>query len=423
VIRAAAFCLALAALLSAAVPNAEAKRFFVPQDHKTLQKGIDAASDGDTIWVAAGTYAGPFTMKKRLVLFGDAGSDNTILDGGDSVRVLDIEGVKGAAIIGFTIRRGKANAGGGIHCVRDSSILFAGCKFEKNWESAISAWQSADLNMRELFFIENKGSAVSLNFSTVVMRMCSFTRNSGYAGGAISFVNSSPVLPIRQCAFEENRAEGATGGAVNADSSDVLIGDSQFKGNTAKVAGGAIASMNGSRLGLSRILFYQNNAAASGAVHVDKSSLNVGICVFDQNRAIALGSAIGIVGRGLANINPLIQGNTFYKNSSDNEGAVIWAEQVSPEIRKDIFVVDKGQKIAAGINSSPLYQCNLIHDPSGEAISTLPSADTLVGDPLFCGAESGDFYLKDLSPAVLATCGPIGALPKRCTSFKLAPSK
>src|SRR6185295_12771579 len=224
----------------------------------------------------------------RLVLFGDGGSQNTILDGGDSVRVLDIEGVKGAAVIGFTIRAGRANAGGGIHCVRDTSLLFAGCVFEKNWESAISAWQSSDLNMRELQFTENRGSAVSLNFSTAVIRLCTFQKNTGYTGGAINMINSGTVLPIRQCAFEENRAEGATGGAVNADSSDVLIAESQFRSNTAKVAG--------------------------GAVDVDKASLNVGLCVFDRNRAIALGSAIGVVGRGLANINPLIQSNTFYKN-------------------------------------------------------------------------------------------------------------
>lgn len=421
--RAPLFCVALAALLLAAALPAEASRVFVPKDRKTIQAGIDAAAVGDTIWVAAGTYGGPIVMKKRLVLFGDAGSDNTFLDGGDSVRVLDIEGVQGAAVIGFTIRRGKANAGGGIRCVRDTSLMFASCVFEKNWESAIGAWQSHDLNMRELTFIENQGSAIALNFSTAVIRLCAFQRNKGYAGGAINFINSSAVLPIRLCSFEDNRAEGATGGAINADSSDILIAETQFRGNSAKVAGGAVASMNGTRMGISRCLFDHNNAAASGAVHVDKASLNLGICVFDQNTATALGSAVGVVGRALANINPLIQSNTFYKNASTSEGSTIWLEHVSPEIRKNIFVVDAGQRAVSGVTMSPLYQCNLIHDPSGGAIGSLPSNDTLVGDPLFCDAPSGDFYLRDLSPAVLAGCGPVGALPKRCASFKMAPGK
>jgi len=49
--------------------------------------------------------------------------------------------------------------------------------------------------------------------------------------------------------------------------------------------------------------------------------------------------------------------------------------------------------------------------------------DTLVGDPRFCDPEKGDYYLSDLSPAILATCGPIGALPKKCSSFKMVPSR
>ncbi len=404
-------------------PPAEAKRIFIPENHKTVQAGIDAASDGDTIWVAAGTYGGPIMVKKRLILFGDAGSDNTFLDGGDSVRVLDMEGVKGAAILGFTIRHGKANAGGGIHCVRDTSIMFSSCVFEKNWESAISAWQCGDLNLSDLTFVENQGSAVSLNFSTAIVRLCTFQKNIGYTGGAISFVHSSATLPIRQCSFEENSADAATGGAVNADSSDVMIADCQFKGNSAKVAGGAISAMNGTKMMVAHCQFFQNHAAASGAVHVDKAGLNLGFSIFNQNKAIALGSAIGVVGRAQANINPIFQNNTFYKNASTSEGSAIWAEHVSPEIRKNIFVVDGGQRAVSGITSSPLYECNLIHDPSGEAIGSLPSSDTLVGDPLFCDGANGDFFLKDLSPAILATCGPVGALPKRCSSFKLAPGK
>ena len=421
--RAAAISLALAAILAATAHPAEAKRVFIPKDHRSLQAGIDAASAGDTIWVAAGTYSGPFVMKKRLVLFGDSGSDNTFLDGGDSVRVLHIEGVSGGAVVGFTIRRGKAAAGGGIHCVRDTSLMFAGCTFEKNWESAISMWQSFDVNLNELTFTENQGSAVSVNFSAAIIRNSEFQKNSGYTGGAISLVHSTANLPIRDCSFVENSADGATGGAVNADSSEVIIADCDFKDNSAKVAGGAIASMNGSRLGISRCHFIENHAKASGAINVDTSGLSLLGSTFEQNKAIAFGSAIGMVGRGSVNINPVVQSNTFYKNASTSDGTTIWAERVSPEIRKNIFVVDAGQRAVSGLSTSPRYQCNLIHDPSGEAIGALPSSDTLVGDPLFCDAPNGNFFLRDFSPAALASCGLIGAFPKRCSSFKLAPGK
>jgi len=415
--------IALAATLAMTAHPAEAKRIFVPKEHRSLQKGIDAASPGDTIWVSAGTYYGPFSVKKRLVLFGDSGSDNTILDGGDSVRVLDIEGVNGGAVVGFTIRRGKSPAGGGAHCVRDTSLMFAGCTLEKNWESAISAWESFDFNLNELTFKDNQGSAVSLNFTAALIRNCEFFKNTGYSGGAISLIHSSSNLPIRNCSFIGNRADTATGGAINADSSEVIIADCDFSSNSAKVAGGAVCAMNGSRLGISHSYFIENSAKASGAINVDTSGLNLMGSTFDHNTALGFGSAIGMIGRALANINPLIQSNTFYKNAATTEGTTIWSERVSPEIKKNIFVVEAKQRAVSGIGSSPLYQCNLIHDPSGEAIGALPSSDTLVGDPLFCDAPHRNFYLRDLSPAALASCGLVGAFPKRCSSFQLAPAK
>lgn len=414
---------AVAALLLALAPHSEAKRIFIPKDYRSLQAGIDASSPGDTIWVGAGTYSGPLIVKKRLTIFGDAGPENTILDGGDSVRVLHIEGVNGAAVIGFTIRRGRANAGGGIHCLSDTSLMISSCTFEKNWESAVSCWKSFDINVRDTRFLENDGSAISLNFSSAIIQSCIFRKNRGYTGGAISFVHSRSTFPIRTCTFEDNRAEGATGGAVNVDSSEVIFAESEFKGNSAKVAGGGIAAMNGSRATASRCNFFENHSAASGAIHSDRSTLNVAVSLFGRNRATAFGSAVGLVERGLANINPIIQSNTFYKNASEAAGAAVWAERVSPEIRKNIFVVERDQKAVFGVGTFPLYECNLIHDPTGGATGSLPSIDTLVGDPLFCDPEEGDFYLRDISPAILATCGPVGPLPKKCTSFKLVPSK
>jgi hypothetical protein len=415
-----AWIFAIAVLSLTLAAPASAKRFFVPGGYTTVQAAVNAASTGDTVWVAAGTYAGGIVMKKSLVLFGDAGAENTILDGGDSVRVLHIEGVKSAAILGFTIRRGKANSGGGVHCVRDTSLLFAGCVFQKNWESAISTWESSDINVRECLFEENTGSALAVQSSTVVLGMCEFNKNQGYVGGAISLVQSRLLLPIRNCSFSENRSD-ATGGAINLDASEALLGELDFQKNTAKVAGGAVACMNGSKLAVSRSRFWENRAAGSGAIHTDRSGINIGGSLFVKNGASALGSTVGIVGRATAGINPIITNNTFYLNASDSEGSVIWAEHVSPDIKKNIFVIAGGQRVAAGIQSSPLYECNLLHDPTGKA--PLPTADTLVGDPLFCDAENGNFYLRDLSPAVLAACAPIGALPKKCTSFKMAPSK
>jgi hypothetical protein len=191
----------------------------------------------------------------------------------------------------------------------------------------------------------------------------------------------------------------------------------------AKLAGGAVGVVRESRASLSRNRFYRNEAPASGAVHVDGATLIAGLCVFDKNLATGLGAAIGMVGRGSAGVNPVIQNNTFYRNSSNENGTTIWAERVSPEIGKNIFVMEPRQRVFHGVQSTPLFECNLLHDPSGAALASLPSVDTLVGDPLFCDEANGDYYLRDLSPAILASCGPVGALPKKCSSFKMVPAR
>lgn len=411
------------AFLLAFAPRASADRLFVPGKVRTIQAAIDRAVDGDTIWVAAGTYKGPFKLvNKSVVLFGDAGPDQCILDGGDSVRVLQIENAHGVAIVGFNIRRGHANSGGGISCVRDTSVMIASCVFEKNWESGIAAFETADLNLRDTRFVENKGSALVLNSSVFVLAQCTFTRNHGYSGGAISLMHSQIPFPVRACVFEENEADQATGGAINVDSSDVNIGDSQFTRNRAEVAGGAVAAMDHSRVGIGHCVFLENQSASSAALHSDSSTLNIGLSTFVRNDARGVASAIGIVGRALANVNPIFRNNTFYKNTAQGEAALIWLEHCSPEIRMNIFDLAPGQKVVAGLDQSPLYECNLVHDPSGSAVQTIPGG-FFFGDPLFCDAPNGDFSIRDLSPAATAPCGPIGSTAQKCASFSVIPSK
>lgn len=404
--------------------SADAKRRFVPKEHKTIQAAIDASAPGDTVWVAAGIYRGAITMTKPLTLFADGGPDSTILDGGDSTRVLHVEGVKGGALIGFGIRGGKSPAGGGAHLLRDTTFTISSCKFARNWESAIAAWSCDGVMVFDCDFEENKGSAIQFNRSHGYIARSRFYRNEGTGGGAIALSHSQLAGSFTRCDFEENRATSTVGGAIFADSSRFVMSECRLVRNRSSVAGGAIAGVGRSHFSVSRSVFRENRAAQGGALHSDQSLLLVGYTIFDRNQATAGGAAIGMVGRIDANINPILRSNTFYKNSTNGSGATVFAVKTSPEIERNIFVVEGKEQLAvAGLESSPRYVCNLIHDPSGGAIGSLPSADTFVGDPLFCGAADGNFDLRDLSPALRAPCGPIGARKQGCSTFQLQPSR
>ncbi|HTM00784.1 MAG TPA: right-handed parallel beta-helix repeat-containing protein [Candidatus Omnitrophota bacterium] len=421
----AALTLLALALTAVAPRDAEARRRLVPRQHKTLQAAIDAAAPGDTIRVAPGVYPGPFSVTKPLALVGESGAEKTILDGRDSVRVLRIEGTSGVTVTGFTIRRGHSNSGGGIYCLRDSTVQIAECAFTGNWESAISIWDSQGVAVSGCTLRENKGSAIDANNSVIAVFESKFYDNEGHEGGAISLSRTRLLVPLRNIVFERNRAVGSIGGALCvADTSQGSVANCSFKENSSDVAGGALGITGGSTFNISRTSFEKNQAGAGGAVQCDHSRMNMGLCLFNQNSSLAFGAALGIGGRGMNNINPTLQSNTFFENHVKGDGATLFFTDVSPEVRKNIFVVDHGQRAVTGLQTSPRYDCNLIWDPSGGAIGALPSVNTWVGDPLFCDAEHGNFALRDLSPALRAPCGPIGAFIGKagCSSFRLQPA-
>ncbi len=413
----------LAVLAGMLLPAAaQAKRIFVPRQHKRLQAAIDAASPGDTVWVAPGTYRGPFVLKKRLVLFGDGGPSKTILDGRDSVRVLHVEGVTRGAIYGFRIQHGRAAGGGGIYCLRDTSFTIGSCEIRSNLEAGIAVWKSGLIVIGDTEISDNKGSGLTASESKLQLAEVNFRKNKAPSGGGMAFV-SSELTVARNCLFENNRADDGTGGGLFAESSTISLLNCNFRGNTAAAGGGGLAVIDSSELRLRSSLFTENRSNTAGAVLTDHSAADIQISIFSKNRATGVCSALQILDRKVSGVNPLIVGNTFYRNGTDGEGAALFAANVSPEIIRNIFVVDSTGKNSAvqGLKGAPRYECNLIYATDGKGPP--PSGNTIVGNPMFCDPEKGDFHVRDLSPALLTSCGRLGALGKGCTSFRILPSQ
>jgi len=404
-------------------PPAQAKRIFVPRQHRRLQAAINAAATGDTIWVGPGTYYGPFVLKKRLVLFGADGPEKTVLDGHDSTRVLHVEGVTGAMILGFRIQNGKAAGGSGIYCLRDTLLTLGSCEVRGNWEAGIAIWQCGVIQIADTDITGNHGSGLTASDSKVALVKVVFRDNHAPTGGAMSLVNSD--FTARGCTFDSNRADGGTGGGIFAEGSPLRLLSCSFLENSAASGGGAIAVMDSSDLRIRGSRFTKNRSASGGAVLTDRSYLDLQTSIFDQNRAEAAGAAVQVLGRRTAGVNPLIANNTFYRNGVDAEaaeGAAVFADQVSPEITRNIFVVDSTAKNKAVIDmrGAARYECNLIQILSGPSVPV--SANTIAGNPSFCDAERGDFRVHDLSPAMLAPCGKIGALGVGCSAFRVVPT-
>jgi Leucine-rich repeat (LRR) protein len=163
----------------------------------TIQTGINAASDGDTVSVAAGTYVENILINKSIKVFGQ-GPETTIVDGDSARHVVYIPSSTEPQVhlYGFTIKNGIAwpeiegrdgeNMGGGILSEGGSSVF------------------------ENLIIENNRGS---------------YGGGGTFVGGAFHTDNCSDV--IRNVIFRNN-----IGGVVNTFNG-VAIENSLFINNTA----------------------------------------------------------------------------------------------------------------------------------------------------------------------------------------------
>ncbi|MHC4474852.1 MAG: S8 family serine peptidase [Planctomycetota bacterium] len=110
----------------------------VPGEYTTIQEAIDAAVDGNTVWVADGVYAGQGNYNinfrgKAITVLSENGPDNCIIDCQEQGRgfLFDNNEDKNSILEALTITNGSTLAarsnGGGILCTGDSSPAIVNC--------------------------------------------------------------------------------------------------------------------------------------------------------------------------------------------------------------------------------------------------------------------------------------------------------
>jgi len=93
-----------------------------PGNYTTIQDAIDAASNGDTIFVYPGTYYGLIRINKTLTLTGEE-KTLTIIDGGGTGDVIKIT-ADGVRVSGFTIKNSGNNyRDGGVEICSNNNII------------------------------------------------------------------------------------------------------------------------------------------------------------------------------------------------------------------------------------------------------------------------------------------------------------
>jgi hypothetical protein len=208
------FLLSLLAVMTIAA-FVSATIIHVPGQRQTIQRGIDAASDGDTVLVQPGTYVENINFNGHNILlcsmFKPTGDTSyiaqTIIDGDSSGTVVTIENGEdsNAVLCGFTITNGLNTHGGGISIKNYSNpiitdnIIIENLAYYGGGIYCDSAGATIRNNNIEFNQVTDEGAGIYCRNSTVTIDNNYIFRNSdilGYScgGSGILCVESNSII-------------------------------------------------------------------------------------------------------------------------------------------------------------------------------------------------------------------------------------
>ncbi|MHC4942790.1 MAG: right-handed parallel beta-helix repeat-containing protein [Planctomycetota bacterium] len=215
--------LIVAAIILAIPARAKSATINVPADEPTIQAGIDAAMNGDTVLVASGTYVENIDLLgKAITVRSVRGAAATIMDGNQTGSTAVFASGEGpdSVLEGFTISNGSGTElaplykyGGGILC---------------------------------------KGA------SSPTIRNNVITENSASFGGGV-YCSSESSLTISNNIICNNVAIWSGGGILCVESS-MMIENSTIHGNSASLGGGGIYCISSSTMDVVNSILWDNTA-------------------------------------------------------------------------------------------------------------------------------------------------------------------
>jgi hypothetical protein len=197
-----------------------------------LQAAIDAAAAGATLTLCPGTWtvSSTISITKNLNLVG-AGAGQSILDGGNAVRVLHIASGVTVTLRDLTITKGRASTGGGI--LNLGTLTLGGVSVTGN--TAPGTTPTGGI-----------GGGIFNDSGTVTLAAGSrVTSNSTQLGGGIYNLFGTVTLQADSIVGGTNPGDGNTasfagGGIFNDLGTLTLQAGSSVTGNTASFGGGGI---------------------------------------------------------------------------------------------------------------------------------------------------------------------------------------
>jgi serine protease len=196
--------------------SAVASTINVPSDQPTIQDGINAAVNGDTVLVAPGTYNENINFNGKAILVTSSGGPKvTIIDGGSQGAVVTFStGETNASVLrGFTIQHGNNSGvlmGFASPVVRDNIIANNTAEFGAGMYILGSSTAQVLSNTFTGNVASAGGGAIGLfDAGSVRIENNRITKNNGASqGGAIWMVNEADEIIVQNLMYDDVASSG-----------------------------------------------------------------------------------------------------------------------------------------------------------------------------------------------------------------------
>ncbi|PKL66485.1 MAG: hypothetical protein CVV28_10815 [Methanobacteriales archaeon HGW-Methanobacteriales-1] len=336
---------------------------------KTIQTAINKINSGGTIEIAPGTYYESLEISKSLTLNG-SGQDQTIIDGEQIRRIINISGTPTVNINNLTLKNGSSDYGGAINnnggtlSVSDSVVSSNTALYDgggiANYEGTVNVSGSTISGNTALYGscggIMNDGGTLTVSGSTISGNTAQFgggiynmgtltvsgstiSDNTASYGGGIrndatmivsdsvvssntalydggGIFNSYGAMTVSDSTISSNNAQYNGGGIFNSYGT-LSVSGSTITGNIAQYNGGGIFTEGGTDLSDSNIR--GSIADLGGAIYVKDGTTTITNLLFQDNVANTVGGAIYNSGGTVT-----ASDTHFYNNFAENGGGAIY---------------------------------------------------------------------------------------------------
>lgn len=406
---------------------------------RTITGALAAASVGDAIWVAQGTYSEAIELKSGVSLYGGFAGDETDLTTRDITAhptIIDASTANGGqpadhAILmeyigwltldGFTVTGGAPldySYGGGLFCLdMDGPTTISQCTFTGNratWGGGASLIHSSPAIVRCIFSNNTGGDGGGVYVTGYSCYLgecapsftdCTFSSNTSFAGGGLYSDCATPTL--LHCVFTKNKADEDGGGIAfekGLDEAEVSLVMSRctLQENSAKFGGGLSVVMSAFNhesglISLTDCSIIDNQAldGGGGGVQGFGASIKLKRCLVRGNSALGKqgwgGGGLALAGGGWDNdgSSPVVDQCTIIGNSADLAGGILFYRNNATIVRS----------IIAG-NRAKTYGGGMFN--SGPTSATTISQCVISGNQ--CETWGGGIAFGDITSTTLVNC-------------------